>query len=180
MPDNNPAYTNLMRLFREAYDDLCTTVQNPPTWDAVRLQLRDEIRLEVWMVNSLPLGRDPVGTPFRLKNNILIGGNMLGRGVTIRDLAVTYITRRAQNETNADTMEQRARWFGYKNRYLDVCRIFLTAQLRDEYTQLLRFEDDFWDGLSRNQRQGLSIRQWPRMFALDMNLGSTTYSSECG
>ncbi|MBF8294201.1 MAG: hypothetical protein HW389_746 [Bacteroidetes bacterium] len=171
LPENDPAAADLLQLFREAFDDLCTTVHNPPAWEDVRRRLADEIRIEVWMVNSLPLGRDPIGTPFRLKNNILIGGNMLGRGVTIRDLAVTYITRRAQNETNADTMEQRARWFGYKQRYLDLCRIFLTTQLRDDYTELLRHEDDFWDALSRNQRQGLAIRDWPRMFALDMNIG---------
>jgi len=172
LPDSDPAAQELLGLMREAYDDLCTTVQDAPSWDDVRQQLRDEIWLvEVWMVNSLPLGRDPIGTPFRLKNNILVGGNMLGRGVTIEGLAVTYITRRAQNETNADTMEQRARWFGYKQPYLDVCRIFVTSQLRDDYTELLRHEGDFWEALRRNQRQGLSVRDWPRMFSLDMNMG---------
>ncbi len=172
LPDADPATQELMILMKVAYDDLCTTVQDPPTWEEVRCQLRDEIWLvEVWMVNSLPLGRDPIGTPFRLKNNILVGGNMLGRGVTIEGLAVTYITRRANRETNADTMEQRARWFGYKQEYLDVCRIFVTAQLRDDYTELLRHEDDFWEALRRNQRQRLSIREWPRMLSLDMNMG---------
>ncbi len=170
--DDDPATHELMALMRAAYDDLCSTVHHPPTWEEVRQQLRDEIWLvEVWMVNSLPLGRDPIGTPFRLKNNILVGGNMLGRGVTIEGLAVTYITRRARNETNADTMEQRARWFGYKRDYLDVCRIFVTAQLRDDYTELLRHEDDFWEALRRNQRQRLSIREWRRMLSLDMNMG---------
>src|SRR6266480_7977725 len=131
--------------------------------------LRDEIWLtEVWMVNSLPLGRDPIAVPFRLRNNILVGGNMLGRGVTLEGLAVTYITREAQHETNADTLEQRARWFGYKVSYLDLCRIFLSPRLRDRYTELLRHEDDFWEALQRNQRQGLSVRDWPRMFRLDM------------
>ena len=172
LPDNDPAKDELMALMRAAYDDLCSTVHDPPTWEEVRQQLRDEVWLvEVWMVNSLPLGRDPIGTPFRLKNNILVGGNMLGRGVTIEGLAVTYITRRANNETNADTMEQRARWFGYKRDYLDVCRIFVTAQLRDDYTELLRHEDDFWEALRRNQLQRLSIREWPRMLSLDMNMG---------
>ena len=172
LPDDDPATHELMALMRAAYDDLCSTVHDPPTWEEVRRQLRDEVWLvEVWMVNSLPLGRDPIGTPFRLKNNILVGGNMLGRGVTIEGLAVTYITRRANNETNADTMEQRARWFGYKREYLDVCRIFVTAQLRDDYTELLRHEDDFWEALRRNQRQRLSIREWPRMLSLDMNMG---------
>ena len=172
LPDDDPATHELMALMRAAYDDLCSTVHEPPTWEDVRRRLRDEVWLvEVWMVNSLPLGRDPIGTPFRLKNNILVGGNMLGRGVTIEGLAVTYITRRAKNETNADTMEQRARWFGYKRDYLDVCRIFVTAQLRDDYTELLRHEDDFWESLRRNQRQRLSIREWPRMLSLDMNMG---------
>ena len=172
LPDDDPATHELLALMQVAYDDLCSTVHDPPTWEEVRRQLRDEIWLvEAWMVNSLPLGRDPIGTPFRLKNNILVGGNMLGRGVTIEGLAVTYITRRARNETNADTMEQRARWFGYKRDYLDVCRIFVTPQLRDDYTELLRHEDDFWEALRRNQRQGLPIREWPRMLSLDMNMG---------
>ena len=169
--DTDPALIDLMNTFSAAYNDLRQTVQDPPPWNDVRSRLRQEIiPLEVWMVNSLPLGRDPVRTRFRLMNNILIGGNMLGRGVTIPELAVTYITARAQNETNADTMEQRARWFGYKQRYLDICRLFLTAQLTGDYTELLQHEDDFWESLSRNERQQLSIREWPRILRLDTGL----------
>lgn len=172
LPDADPATQELLAPMREAYDDLCATVQAPPPWEDVRRQLQDEAQLlEVWMVNSLPVGRDPIRDFFRLRNNILIGGNMLGRGVTIDGLAVTYITRRAQRETNADTMEQRGRWFGYKQSYLDLCRIFTTSQLRDDYTRILRHEDDFWEALRRNERQGLSIREWPRMLALDVSKG---------
>ena len=166
------AAQELIDVFREAYDDLCITVESSPSWNEVHEQLRNEIMsTEVWMVNSLPTGRDPIATPFRLPNNVLVGGNMLGRGVTIDGLAVTYITRRAKNETNADTMEQRARWFGYKQPYLDLCRIYTTEQLRDNYTELLRHEDDLWEALRRNERQGLSIRDWPRMLSLDTTMG---------
>ncbi len=172
LPDTDPAIQDITPLLQEAYDDISTTVVNQPSWEEVYLQLKDEIWLiEVWMVNSLPLGRDPIGTPFRLKNNILVGGNMMGRGVTIPGLAVTYITRRAKNETNADTMEQRARWFGYKSGYLDTCRIYVTEQLRNDYAELLQHEDDFWEALRRNQRQGLSIKEWPRMLRLDTSMG---------
>jgi hypothetical protein len=172
LPENDPAIARLMELFRAGYDDLCRTVDEFPTWGQVKKQLPDELLLEVWMVNSLPLGRDPVSTPFRLRNNILVGGNMLGRGVTIPGLAVTYITRIAHNETNADTLEQRARWFGYKTAYLSYCRIFLTDRLVQVYTELLRHEDDFWEALRRNQRQfGLRIREWVRLLALDTDLG---------
>ncbi len=175
----DPTHAELFKIFQTAFADLQTTVGEQPTWEQVAEQIPTELgAIEIWMVNSLPVGRDPIATPFRLINNILVGGNMLGRGVTIPGLAVTYITRRAQKETNADTMEQRARWFGYKRHYLDLCRIYLTEQLRADYTRLLRHEDDFWDALRRNERQGLSIRDWPRMFALDLTLGvSPTRSS---
>ena len=169
--DSDPAASDILDLMRSAYVDIRNTLTNAPDWPAVAQQVRQEVRLvETWMVNSLPQGSDPIRTPFRLRNNILVGGNMLGRGVTIPDLAVTYVTRRAE-QTNADTVEQRARWFGYKAGYLDVTRIYLTPQLRDDYTELLRHEDDFWDSLERNERQGLSVREWPRMLALDMETG---------
>jgi len=169
---DDPARAELMGLFKRAYDDLAATVRDAPPWERISAALRDEVvGAETWMVNSLPTGRDPVGTPFRLPNNILVGGNMLGRGVTVEGLAVTYITRRAQGDTNADTMEQRARWFGYKERYLDLCRIYLTAQLRDDYTEILQHEDDFWAALQRTHRQGLSVRDWPRLLRLNMAVG---------
>lgn len=167
MPESDPAQEGVTALLREAYDVLGNTVRDIASWPEVRRQVAQEVNLvEIWMVNSLPLGRDPVSTPFHLRNNIFVGGNMLGRGVTIDGLAVTYITRRAKRETNADTMEQRARWFGYKTAYLDVCRIFLTRRLISDYTTLLSHEDDFWDALTRNENQGIPVREWRRIFFL--------------
>jgi len=169
LPETDPAARDFWNLARLAYDDLASTLKAPPEWARVKEIMKDEVlQTEVWMVNSLPLGRDPIAVSFRLRNNILVGGNMLGRGVTLEGLAVTYITREAQQETNADTLEQRARWFGYKAAYLGLCRIFLSAHLRERYTELLQHEDDFWEALQRNQRQGLSVRDWPRMFRLDV------------
>lgn len=167
LPDGDPAREGLIQLFKEAHEDLSRSVRGIVPWVEVLSQVRQEVRLvEIWMVNSLPLGRDPVTTPFHLRNNVFVGGNMLGRGVTIDGLAVTYITRRAKRETNADTMEQRARWFGYKTAYLDLCRIFVTHQLKEEYSGLLEHEDDFWDALSRNESQGVPLRDWRRIFFL--------------
>ncbi len=166
--DTDPEKQSLLKLFFTAYEKLIPTVNPIPSWSEVKDGLLYELwQLEIWMVNSLPTGRDPLSTPIKLGNNIFVGGNMLGRGLTIRGLAVTYITRRAMNDTNADTLEQRARWFGYKKKYLDVCRIFLTGQLKEDYKVLLRHENDFWDSLSRYSDSGIPIRKWPRMFELD-------------
>ena len=105
------------------------------------------------MVNSLPQGRDPISNPFKLPNGLLVGGNILSRGLTIPGLAVTYITRRAK-DTSTDTMEQRARFFGYKQSYLDVCRVFLTHQIDDDYTRILNLEDDFWGSSGEESTAG--------------------------
>ncbi|AFC99180.1 Z1 domain protein [Methanocella conradii HZ254] len=163
--DNDPGKQDLMQRFLAAYNDLATTVSNPPEWDMIREQLKFELNATcIWIFNSLERREDePL---FQLENNIVIGGNMLGRGVTIKNLSVTYITRRAEGETNADTMEQRARWFGYKRSYLDLCRVYMTRQLREDYIELLHHEDDFWDSLRRYSDYGLPVSQWPPLLRL--------------
>ncbi len=168
---NDPDRQELVERFRRAYDDLSTTVANPPSWEEVQSRLQRELQsYETHMVNSLPEGIPIAETTFQLENNIVIGGNILGRGVTIKDLTVSYMARRAENTTSVDTTEQRARWFGYKSEYLDLCRIYLPRRIMDDFQGILIHEDDFWDSLERNIRQGIPIREWPRFFRLDSGL----------
>lgn len=165
--DTDPIKQALIRRFHSAYEDLVEAINNPPTWDAILQKLDFELRsTQIWIFNSSEI-RAGIEPRFQLENNIVIGGNMLGRGVTIKNLTVTYITRRAEGETNADTMEQRARWFGYKKEYLDLCRVYMTNQLRHDYIDLLQHEDDFWESLRRHIRQGIPVTEWPRFFRLD-------------
>jgi hypothetical protein len=53
---------------------------------------------------------------------IFIGGNKLSRGYTVEGLTVSYY-RRVTN--TADTLMQMGRWFGFRNGYQDLVRIFL-------------------------------------------------------
>lgn len=178
LPDADPGVGAVLDLARRAYEDLRGTVQECPNWEEVSARLRHEVRdLKVWLVNSLPIGTNPSTTPFNLLNNIMIGGNMLDRGVTVPGLAVTYITRRVGNSPQADTVEQRARWFGYKERYLDVCRLFTSEEIAQTYSELLSHEDDLWDSLTRWQRQrGLAVTEWPRLLKLGLGIRPTRTS----
>lgn len=163
--DNDPGKQDLIQRFQSAYNDLIGTINNPPDWAIVSQRLDFELHAtRIWVFNSAERrGEDE--PQFQLENNIVIGGNMLGRGVTIKNLSVTYITRRAEGETNADTLEQRARWFGYKRSYLDLCRVYLTQQLQNDYIELLRHEDDFWNSL-RRYSEGLPVSQWRPLLLL--------------
>lgn len=100
------------------------------------------------------------------KTNIFVGGNLVERGITIKGLAVTYITRRAKGKSNVDNTEQRARWFGYKARYLDVCRVFTTKDIKDDFTSILEHDEDMWASIERAQERGIPFKEMPRIFKL--------------
>ena len=78
--------------------------------------------------------------------NIFIGGDLLDRGITIPNLAVSYIIRDSK-VGQVDTLLQRARWFGYKKDYLMTCRVYLTKSLADKYNSILDTEDSLWEFL---------------------------------
>ena len=100
------------------------------------------------------------------KTNIFVGGNLVERGITIKGLAVTYITRRAKGKSNVDNTEQRARWFGYKSRFLDVCRVFTTKDIKDDFTSILEHDDDMWASIERARDRGIPFKDMPRIFKL--------------
>ena len=53
---------------------------------------------------------------------IFIGGNMLSRGYTVEGLTISYYSRNTQA---GDTLQQMARWYGYRNNYKDLVRLFI-------------------------------------------------------
>ena len=55
---------------------------------------------------------------------IAIGGNKLGRGITLDGLCTTlYLT----NQTADDTTIQRQRWFGYRGSHIEYIRVFIPS-----------------------------------------------------
>jgi len=55
---------------------------------------------------------------------ILIGGNILSRGLTIQGLTVSYFVRNSRQPVQ-DSMLQQNRWYGHKFNYLDLCTVYL-------------------------------------------------------
>lgn len=102
--------------------------------------------------------------------NIYVGGNMVERGITIKGLAVTYITRRARGSSNVDNTEQRARWFGYKRDYLDVCRVWMPEQIKRDFSAILEHDDDLWATIIRAQDNGIDFKNIPRIFKLSSSV----------
>lgn len=72
---------------------------------------------------------------------ILIGGNRLARGLTLEGLLVSYFTRQSGTY---DTIMQAARWFGYRDGYHDLTRIWLTDENYARFRHLANVEDDLF------------------------------------
>lgn len=81
---------------------------------------------------------------FRL-HKIYIGGDLLQRGLTFKHLVTTYFTRWPKKSGNMDTTMQRARWFGYRSKFLDLCKLFMTSTIQSEYAGLTETENDLWE-----------------------------------
>lgn len=100
------------------------------------------------------------------KYKIFVGGSMLGRGLTIKRLIVTYIYNDSKKSA-IDTLYQRARWLGYKSSYFDVCKIYLTPDLQQKFIDIVDSETDMWNSISSFLFTKINLKQWPRIFTLN-------------
>lgn len=91
------------------------------------------------------------------RHKIYIGGDLLQRGVTFSSLVTTYFSRWAKDSGNMDTNLQRARWFGYREKYIDLCKIFTPCAISREFTNLAEIETDLWEQFNAIQSGEMSI-----------------------
>ncbi len=102
----------------------------------------------------------------------LVGGQLLDRGFTVEGLTVTYMPR-GLGVGHADTVQQRARFFGYKRDYAELCRAWLDPEVSSAFEGYVSHEESVRAGLAEATRTGKSLRQWKRVFLLDRNLKPT-------
>ena len=81
---------------------------------------------------------------------------------------MTYMPRDA-GDWNADTIQQRARFFGYKAKYLSLCRLYLHPDVIHAYRAYVRHEEDVRGQLA--DHRGKPLRR--RAFFLDSRLRPT-------
>jgi len=83
---------------------------------------------------------------------VLVGGTKLSRGFTVEGLTVSYFRRKAGQ---ADTLMQAGRWFGFREGYRDLVRLYIRrdqkVDLYEAFEALLLDEEAFRDELGRYQ-----------------------------
>ena len=104
-------------------------------WEEVQSRLREAASpIRVVEVNSQSPGTlDYSGNRQDGLNVIAVGGFSLSRGLTLEGLMVSYFLR---NSMMYDTLMQMGRWFGYRQGYQDLCRIWMPEAARGWYEHI--------------------------------------------
>ena len=99
-----------------------------PTWEEILVVLPEVLSdIDVRMINGT--AKDALDYAEHQNKGlkiIAIGGDKLARGLTLEGLCVSYFVRTSKMY---DTLMQMGRWFGYRPGYIDLCRLYTTAEL---------------------------------------------------
>jgi hypothetical protein len=137
-------------------------------WDFILSLLEDSNRLRIKLVNykqRRELSNQGISEPLvPIKPEqwndgadawVLIGGDILGRGLSIPHLVVTLFLRNP-NEPLFDTSVQQMRFCGYRKDYLRVLRVYANSDIVQDYIDAVLIDEPFrnrafrWDVENRN------------------------------
>lgn len=88
---------------------------------------------------------------------IAVGGNSLSRGLTLEGLSTSYFYRNSQMY---DTLLQMGRWFGYRDGYEDLCRLWLADEAEDWYRHITLASDELRNEFKRMRAKSLTPRDF--------------------
>lgn len=118
------------------------------------------------------------GEPFPVKDDewevhsnwTLIGGDILGRGLTIPQLVTSYFLR-ASKRPNFDTVSQQMRFCGYRRDYSSVTNIYAHQETLDLFRYMQKIESVVWRHAAKwdRHRTTLTGKIPPIMYAAPLS-----------
>lgn len=132
---NKMAAINRLRV---AYDDLALT------HDGLRAARFEDLVKAIGFLSpgiyvKLVNGETDEDVAVESPYNLFVGGNKLGRGVTIKNLLVSYYGRNPRSP-QADTVLQHARMYGYRRKDIGLLRLFLPPVLHRVFKAINKME----------------------------------------
>lgn len=168
LPNNEPDKLDLLNEFKESYNQLIKTTVLPPFEEIISDFSFAFKNTQIIEVNSRVNKTPAIGWQYNY-GWILVGGMAVDRGFTVEGLTVTYMPR-GVGVGNADTIQQRARFFGYKKSYLGFCRVYLEQGTLDAFRNYVTHEEDIRKQLKIVETGNKSLNSWKRAFLLDLDL----------
>ena len=115
---------------------------------------------------------------------LVIGGNVLARGLTLEGLVVSFFMR---TSSQYDTLMQMGRWFGYRRGFEDLPRIWMEAGIQNAFYQLATVEEEIRRDIGYYSRHNVTpaqfaprIRKIPGMMITNRNRLRHTVMAQVG
>jgi hypothetical protein len=128
----------LIKRLKAAYDDLSATHPGVATTSFDRMLEAIQF-YSAGVVVKLVNGDTDEDVAVHSPYNLFVGGHKLGRGVTIKNLLVSYYGRNPK-KPQADTVLQHARMYGYRRSDIGLLRLFLPRELHIVFRAIHKME----------------------------------------
>jgi hypothetical protein len=164
---------SLIKEFQKAYKDLNSTCKSLSDFEDIVEALPEALehaKSGIMVVNST--NREKVQWNIA---NILIGGEVLGVGFTVKGLTISYMLRTSP-KGQIDSMQQRARFFGYRGKDLSLTRVYLSEETHAAFRDYVKHEEGTREELKKMQEAGKSLKQWRRNFLIRAGMQLTRSS----
>jgi hypothetical protein len=165
LQDNDPGKIELLEQFFQSYLEATKRMPTQPEFKKIMEEVK-EIMLDTNSVLVIAGSGEIDWSSARA--HVLIGADMLNRGFTVENLSVSYMPRKSKGKSNADTIQQRCRFFGYKLNYLDYCRVWLPGESILEYTEYVRDEE-----IMRTHLKGHTLEETAQLLILSPSMNPT-------
>jgi len=141
-------YGKLIEDLKKEYNDLSDTQPRLPPFDQIVEKIKFYLHgANIKLVNALSNEQIKLDSVY----NIFVGGNKLGRGVTIKNLLTSYYGRNPKRP-NSDTVLQHARMYGYRKNEIGVTRLFLPQKLAEHFRIIHQMEDALRELVSKHPK----------------------------
>lgn len=137
------------------------------TWEEVRKEIRTAIKkfdvravhgttslskIDYHNISNIDYDRHENGLSV-----IAIGGGKLSRGITLEGLSVSYYLRTTKMY---DSLMQMGRWFGYRQGYVDLCRLFTTERIFDWFNHITKATEEMRNDFDIMSSQNLKPKDF--------------------
>lgn len=147
---------NAIELKTEFFNSFDKNLDIEVTWEQVRASLLSMEKPVVVSINGDSddsLKWDETSP----KKIIAIGGLTLSRGLTLNGLTISYLYR---NSTMYDTIMQMGRWFGYRDGFRDLLRLWCMPHVADAYQNATKATEELRSDIIQMNKQRMTPREF--------------------
>lgn len=130
--------------------------RSPLSFDELRPHLAQvassiQVKVENWSSD------DRIDYSIPARRYLVIGGNVLARGLTLHGLVVSFFMR---SSSQYDTLMQMGRWFGYRTGFEDLPRVWMEASVREAFFDLATVEEEIRRDAQRYAEENFSPEEF--------------------